>query len=234
MPARPSWFRVHPRVVLAQADACVADLVAPEFTHAVLDLDVVGLDGPVFRHQLQAAQRELADSLTSQEDARRRLEEARAAARELSEAFFAWRKRLIARLRYASTQGADPAGDFHRVFRYRAAPRARAAGLVNEGEHIFAALASREATLRPHGIDVLFVGEGQRLLRRLTDSVRESEEAMDAQKEATRRMTVARAEVQRLLLALSAADEAAAIDRGRPPAFPMNVLRNAERNDSDE
>lgn len=224
MPAYRSWFRVSPAAVCSQAQACVAALESPENTRAVVDLSVVGLDGARFRLELSTATRALSDALVDQAAATDALDEARGDARRLAAVAHAWRARLIARLRFAATRGADPVGSFAKTFRYRACPRPRVAGVLRELEVVFTELERHRATLAPHGVGAAFISEGRVHfdgLRRAADAV---EAANHHRKACTRRVASTRQVVEDALLQLVAADEAAALDAARAPVFTLDQL----------
>lgn len=225
MPAYPSWFRVHPRTVLAQAVATSRQLADPALTVPLLDLQVVGVHGATLRRTVDGLRDQLRAHLDWQADAEQRLSDVQAERAEAVQVFFAWRARLFARLRFAARRGADPEGAFSQVFGYRSVPRPRAAGLVSAGHAVFAALAEREASLRPYGIDPGFVGEGRAAHERLSSLQVEVAEGLTDRKAATRAVHAACADVKVELLALVAADDAAALEMGRAPAFALAVLR---------
>jgi len=224
MPAGRSWFKVHARVVHAQAERSIADLRNPENTAALLDLATVGMDGTTLRHTLRAEADLLSDRLSAQADASAWVDEARAEVRQLCTACFEWRKRLFSRLRYAATCGADPDGSFPRTFGYRKLPRARARGILNEFPALFEALSSQEATLRPHGVNLGFLDEGQLHLQRLQAAQGDLDDALATRKQATAAVKASHGVLRDLLLRLTAADEAAALEFGRPPRFRLTLL----------
>ncbi len=225
MPAYASWFRVHPSVVLAQLAATLDQLADPANTVALLDLHLVGVDGPSLRSTLADLHAELTDHLARQSDDMARLAEVRADRQRATEAFWSWRQRLFARLRLAARQGADPEGSFAKVFGYRKVPQARAAGLVEHGHQLLTALNAREASLARHGIHASVVAEGRATHRALVSLHQEVADTTADQKAATAKVHAACAEVQRQLLILVAADDAAALEAGRPSAFTLDVLR---------
>lgn len=227
MPAFASWFRVHPTLVLAQAHASAAQLANPALTTALIDLQLVGLDGSVLRRTLDRARHDLQDHLDWQAEAAQRRTEVLAERAEASRAFFHWRARLFARLRFAARRGADPERRFSTVFGYRRVPAPRAAGLVTAGADLFAALSSRSASLAPHGLDSAFVAEGQAAYHRLCTLHDEAAATLADRKAATTAVRRACDQVQEQLLILVAADDAAALETGRPPAFALAVLRPA-------
>ena len=224
MPAARSWFKVHARVVLAQAKHSLMQLSDPDNTEALLDLGTVGMNGTATRHALQADADLLSDRLQAQQEASSWVDLARSEVRTLAEACFGWRQRLISRLRYAATCGADPARSFPTEFGYRSLPRARARGILNELPRLFDALERHEATLRPHGIRGDFLAEGRLLHDRLQAAQADVDEALAARKQATHQVKRSHATVRDRLLQLSAADEAAAVEFGRAPRFALVLL----------
>ena len=225
MPAYASWFRVHPRTILAQVEASVAQLGDPVYASELVDLQVVGVDTPAFRMQLSLAGGMLADRLASQAQATARLEAARVDRTRAAEQFFSWRGRLFARLRLAARQGADPERAFAAVFGYRKVPQARAAGLVQHGDVLFLALDARAASLSSRGVTPAFVAEGRALHRALCALHAEVQEATVDRKNETVAVQVSCDAVREQLLILVAADDAAALEVGRSPVFTLAVLR---------
>ena len=225
MPAYASWFRVHPRTVLKQVDASIALLEAPSNTAAMVDLQLVGLDGPLFRAGLAQARAELVAQLAAQADAEQRLQAARVDRRSAASQFFAWRGRLFARLRLAARQGGDPERSFAKVFGYRKVPQLRAAGLVRHGAELFVALEVRSASLAARGVDAAFVAQGRALYRALTSHHAEVADVTAERKVASAAVQQACETIREQLLVLVAADEAAALEVDRPVAFGLKVLR---------
>ena len=225
MPAYASWFRVHPRIILAQAEASIAQLADPGCAAELVDLQLVGVDTPTFRVQLTLAVGVLADHLASQAQTAARLEAARTDRARAAERFFSWRGRLFARLRLAARQGADPERSFASVFGYRKVPQARAAGLVQHGEMLFSALDARAASLSSRGMAAAFLAEGRALYRSLCALHAEVEDATADRKSETAAVQGACAAVREQLLILVAADDAAALEVGRSPVFTLAVLR---------
>ncbi len=225
MPAYASWFRVHPRTVLEQVDASIGLLGAPAHTAAMVDLQLVGLDGPLFRAGLARARAELVHQLAAQADAEQRLQAARRDQRAAAEHFYGWRGRLFARLRLAARQGGDPERSFAKVFGYRKVPQLRAAGLVRHGAELFVALEVRSASLSVRGVDAEFVARGRALYRALTAHHAEVGDITADRKVASAAVQQACETIRDQLLILVAADDAAALEVGRPLAFGLKVLR---------
>jgi hypothetical protein len=211
-------FRVATARLLAQAAASAASLADPAAADAAAGLGAVGVPAVPLRFALDDAAEALRRALGAQEDATAALQRCAADEAARAEEGFLWVRRYNARARLARRlpEGGAAGLPGSRIAR----PRAR--GVETELHAILALIASIPDP-GPAG-DPAFVAEGRALLAALAAARADGDHARRARQRATAQAAEDRAALVALLQRLEAADRAAALELGRPPAFPLRLL----------
>ncbi len=221
---RQTAFAVPTRVLLAQAEELLRQLKAEVNAKRVLALGDFGVDGPKFTKALAVTHAELVGAETAQEGAKGDWGAGIVDDHGRAEAGFRWIGRLHNRVRNHIAEHGDKE-DLAGQFRFGKLPVARTRGVVNELRLLLPECAEHAAKLKPFGVTVAFVAQGQKLLDAMAGKSAGGA-AMDVVRDRTRDVRKAELKLSQHFERLVTADESVAEESAdEAPLFRLDLVR---------